>query len=162
MKNFGESSREEEEQNNIPPTETEPQSAELLTEAGAEHGLEMQSETIATAEKKHNPGAKSALRKWIGAAMIIGASLVAIGCNAEKPSVGNPEAQKVESTKNGFTDNHQEHVKQSVKMARDQFKHMKEMKGYYPNKEAKDSAKDMRETQIVQPIDDGSSNFNNQ
>lgn len=140
--------------------EAGPQNPELLTEAGAEIGLERQSEELKAAEEKqpsHVMRTLSGWRKKIGVALLLGSSMVATGCNSSEKNVPSPEGQKTESRQDGFLDNGHERAHQATERAKAQFKHMKKMQGYHPSQEAKDSAKEMQETQIVQPIDDGSS-----
>jgi hypothetical protein len=89
---------EEQEEPILPTAEAEPQSPELLTEAGAEHGLEMQSEAIG-AEEKRQPKESTHILKTlngkirgiIGGVLIGMSSLVAFGCNTSETTVPGPD-----------------------------------------------------------------------
>lgn len=107
--------------------------------------FEKQDGEISRQESKHDKKTLSGFRKWIGIATVMGASLLTIGCNAEKSS-------------DGFTDNEHNNVQQRLKLKQAEIKHMKEMKGYRPSKEVRDFRREMNEGKIVQPID-GESGF---
>jgi len=100
-----------------------------------------QDNEIVQRENKHNKKVLSGLKKWIGTATIMGTSLLAAGCSAEK------------SSDDGFRDNTQQVVRQRLEQTRNRVKHMKKMQSYKPSKEAIDTAKEMNEGSIVQPID---------
>lgn len=75
-----------------PQLEAEPQKVEVISEAGAELGLERQDKALQEAEKvetKQNKHAMATLygwRKWVGTALLLGSPLVTTGCNSsEKP-----------------------------------------------------------------------------
>lgn len=63
--------------------------------------------------------------KKIGAAVVLGSSLLATGCSSEKQPIEKPEDPKVES-KDGFTDNAHENVQRRLKTKKDEIKHMHE------------------------------------
>ena len=123
----------------IQPQLQEVETMEVPVEEKVDAALERQDGELNQREAKHDRKTLTGFRKLVALSMVIGSSLLAVGCNAEKPS-------------NGFTDNPHTNVEQRVKQAHEQFKHMKEMKNYKPGKEAKKSAKEMNEGSIVQPI----------
>jgi len=116
---------------------------EKTPEEKVETTLERQDAQLSFRENSRDKQTMSGLRKWLGVSVLAGSSMLAIGCNAEKPS-------------SGFTDNAQQNVQQRLNQKRQEIKHMKEMKNYKPGPEATQTAKEMEESQIVQPINDGS------
>lgn len=121
-----------------------PQEAEVRVEKTAEEKvdatLERQDAQLSFRENSRDKKTMSGLKKWLGVAVLAGSSMLAIGCNAEKPS-------------SGFIDNTQQNVRQRLDQKRQEIKHMKEMKNYKPGPEAKQAAREMQENQIVQPYD---------
>jgi hypothetical protein len=121
-----------------------PQEAEVHVEKTPEEKidatLERQDAQLGFRENSRDKNTMSGLKKWLGVAVLAGSSMLAIGCNAEKPS-------------SGFTDNVQQNVQQRLNQKRQEIKHMKEMKNYKPGPEAQQAAKEMQESQIVQPYD---------
>ena len=112
---------------------------EISKEEKADIALERQEAQLSFREKNCDKKILSGVRKWLGVATVMGASLLAVGCNAEKPS-------------SGFTDNTHQNVEQRVKNAKSQIEWNKKMKDYKPSEETKKFAKEMQESQIVQPI----------
>jgi hypothetical protein len=112
---------------------------ELSKEDKIDVALEKQDAQLNFREKNCGKKTLSGLRKWLGVATVMGASLLAVGCNAEKSN-------------DGFTDNVHQNVEQRVKNAKAQIEWNKKMKNYKPGVEAKQSAKEMQENQIIQPI----------
>jgi len=102
--------------------------------------LEKQDAQLSFRENSRDKTTMSGLKKWLGVAVLAGSSMLAIGCNAEKPS-------------SGFTDNVQQNVQQRLNQKRQEIKHMKEMRNYKPGPEAQQAAKEMQEGQIIQPYD---------
>lgn len=110
-------------------------------EEKVDNALERQEHGITQREEKYDKKVLSGLKKWVGVATVMGASLLAVGCGAEK------------SSSDGFTDNVHQNVQQRLEQTRDRVRHMKEMKGYQPSEEARDVGREMNEEPIVQPID---------
>lgn len=121
------------------PQETEVH-VEKTPEEKVDATLERQDAQLSFREGSRDKKTMSGLKKWLGVAVLAGSSMLAIGCNAEKPS-------------SGFTDNVQQNVQQRINQKRQEIKHMKEMRGYKPGPEAKQATKEMQESQIVQPYD---------
>jgi len=117
--------------------------AEKTPEEKVDTALEKQDARLSFRENNRDKKTMSGLKKWLGVAVLAGSSLLAIGCNAEKPS-------------SGFTDNVHQNVQQRLNQKRQEIKHMKEMRNYKPGQEAQRAAKEMQESRIVQPVDDGS------
>jgi hypothetical protein len=115
-------------------------SAEKTPEEKIDATLEKQDAQLSFRENSRDRKTMSGLKKWLGVAVLAGSSMLAIGCNAEKPS-------------SGFTDNVQQNVQQRLNQKRQEIKHMKEMKNYKPGPEAQQAAKEMQEGQIIQPYD---------
>jgi len=115
---------------------------ELFKEEKVDVALEKQDAQLNFRERNCDKNTLSGLRKWLGVATVLGASLLAIGCNAEKSS-------------SGFIDNEHQNVQQRLENQKKQIEHMKHMKNYKPGPEARQAAKEMQENQIIQPINDG-------
>jgi len=122
--------------------------AEKSPEEKIDTALKTQDAQLNFREKNRDKKTLSGLKKWIGVATVMGASLLAVGCNAEKPS-------------SGFTDNVHQNVEQRVKNAKAQIEWNKKMRNYKPGSGAKHTAQEMNEGQIVQPIQENNG-FNDQ
>jgi len=125
------------------PAQEEELKLEMSPEEKVDTALERQEAQLSFREKNCDKKILSGFRKWLGIATVMGASLLAVGCNAEKPS-------------SGFTDNTHQNVEQRVKNAKAQIEWNKKMKNYKPSEETKKFAKEMQESQIVQPIQEES------
>lgn len=128
---------------NFPETQQSQSRIEKSPEEKVDAALEKQDGQLTFREANRDKKSLSGLKKWLGVAVLAGSSLLAIGCNSEKPS-------------SGFTDNPHEHVQRVLKQKKAEIEHMKKMQNYKPNAEAQKFAKEMQESRIVQPIDDGS------
>jgi len=73
---------------------------EFSVEEKVDNALENQNESLNQRESKHNKNILTGLRKWVGVTAVMGASLLAVGCNAEKPSSSDINQQKMESVDN--------------------------------------------------------------
>lgn len=113
---------------------------EILTEENIDNALVEQESKINFREKNKSSKLLTGLRKWVGASAVMGASLLAVGCGAEKSN-------------DGFIDNQQQNIQQRLKIEREKIKQMKKMENYKPNSEAQKAAKEMQEEKIIQPID---------
>ena len=105
--------------------------------------LEKQDAQLNFRERNCDKNTLSGFKKWLGVATVMGASLLAVGCSAEKSN-------------DGFTDNAHQNVQQRLKNAKAQIEWNKKMKNYKPSEETKKFAKEMQESQIVQPIQEES------
>jgi hypothetical protein len=120
---------------------------EVLFDAKVDLALEKQDDALSHQELKHDKKTLSAGKKLLAVLMIGASSFLATGCsNSEKPS------------NDGFTDNEDEHIKQVLKMKKAEIEHMKEMRGYKPDKNAKDFAQKMSDSKIIQPINPDTKN----
>lgn len=132
---------------------------DLPIEERVDMALEEQEADLEREEAPHDRKTLSGLKKWAAAITLMGSSLLAVGCNAEKPAVENADGQKVESTDSGFKDDYKARAKIEVKHAKERMKYMKESarqmkEGTHPSQrpETKKFVKEMQESQIVQPI----------
>ncbi len=96
---------------------------ELPTEERADVAIERQNVEISHREEKYDKKVLSGFKKWIGVATVMGASLLAVGCNAEKSPIEKTAPHKTES---GFTDNTQDNIQNRLKIKRAENKRMHE------------------------------------
>jgi hypothetical protein len=96
--------------------------------------IKAQDNELANSEAKANKTTLSGLRKWIGVATVMGASLLAIGCNTEKPSAEKPDNLAVGNKQDGFAD------KSKVEQ--------KKVKEYKPSKKIKKTAAKKKDNNI--------------
>jgi len=86
---------------------------ELSKEDKVVVALEKQDAQLNFRERNCDKNTLSGFKKWLGVAMVLGASLLAVGCKAEKPS-------------SGFTDNVHQNVQQRLKNKQNEVKRMHE------------------------------------
>lgn len=122
------------------PADNHESGAELSLEDKIVIALERQDAQLNFREKNCDKNILSGFKKWLGVATVLGASLLAAGCRAEKPN-------------SGFTDNVHQNVQHRLEQQKRNIEHMKQMKNYKPGLEARQAAKDMQESQIIQPVD---------
>jgi hypothetical protein len=87
--------------------------AEISREEKIEIALEKQDAQLNFRERNCDRNTLSGFKKWLGVATVLGASLLAVGCKAEKPS-------------SGFTDNVHQNVQQRLKNKQNEVKRMHE------------------------------------
>jgi len=108
------------------PIQQETRSEQVPIEERVDGVLEKQDNEISRQEAKHDKKTLSGFKKFMATTMLVGSSFLAVGCNAEKPSVENSAPQKTESRQGGFTDNVHDNVQQRLKIKRAEIKHMHE------------------------------------
>jgi len=86
---------------------------ELSIEEKTDKALEKQEAQLSFRENNRDRKTLSGFKKWLGVVTVMGASLLAVGCNAEKPS-------------SGFTDNAHQNVQQRLKIKQNEIKRMHE------------------------------------
>lgn len=98
------------------PASVGPEAERPPLDARVDAALNGQANELGRREKGHDKKTLSGFRKFIGTAMLLGSSFLAIGCEAEKPN-------------SGFTDNQHQNVQQRLEIKRQEIKHMKEAEG---------------------------------